>query len=463
MLALPDGARANPRLAAQFEQLLDRVSALDVQALREGDGFTETRSEPAAIDELLNEAMFEPPKPAATTAETVMLDLERTRFDLDIPASEKVLSYVELFQGRLHDFMAAGLDRSLRYLPMIREVFAAEGVPPDLAYVPLIESAFKSTALSRARARGMWQFMPGTGVEYGLRQTWFVDERADPEKATVAAAKYLKSLYAFFDEDWNLALAAYNSGPGRVQGAIRRARTSDYWKLTAGTRFLPRETREYVPMIMAAMIVAKNPTLYGFEVGTANRLAYERVTVPNALDLKIVAEWINVSVDELRELNPELRRTTTPMSEHELKVPLGTAPTLRARLANIDSSLFVQFTFHTVKRGETIATISRRHKITQAELRLANDLTPRSRIRLNQSLMIPQRTTNALPSATMAARTAAAPVATEASGPTTYRVRRGDTLFRIARQFDTTVDVIKRLNRLRSDTINVGDRLTVRQ
>jgi membrane-bound lytic murein transglycosylase D len=462
MLALPDGARANPRLAAQFEQLLDRVSALDVQALREGDGFTETRSEPAAIDELLNEAMFEPPKPAATTAETVVLDLERTRFDLDIPASEKVLSYVELFQGRLHDFMAAGLDRSLRYLPMIREVFAAEGVPADLAYVPLIESAFKSTALSRARARGMWQFMPGTGVEYGLRQTWFVDERADPEKATVAAARYLKSLHSFFDNDWNLALAAYNSGPGRVQTAIRRARTSDYWKLTSGTRFLPRETREYVPMIMAAMIVAKNPTLYGFEVGTANRLAYERVTVPNALDLKIVAEWINVSVDELRELNPELRRTTTPIGEHELKVPLGTAPTLRARLATIDSSFFVHFTFHTVKRGETVSTIARRHKITQAELRLANDLTVRSRIRINQSLMIPQRTTNALPSATTA-RAAAAPVATQASGARTYRVRRGDTLFRIARQFDTTVDVLKRLNRLRSDSINVGDRLTVRQ
>jgi membrane-bound lytic murein transglycosylase D len=462
MLALPEGARANPRLAAQFEQLLDRVSALDVQALREGDGFTETRSEPAAIDELLSETMFEVPKPAATTAETVAMDLARTKFDLDIPQSEKILSYVELFQGRLHDFMAAGLDRSLRFLPMIREVFAEEGVPADLAYVPLIESAFKSTALSRARARGMWQFMPATGIEYGLRQTWFVDERADPEKATVAAAKYLKSLHAFFDGDWNLALAAYNSGPGRVQTAIRRARTNDYWKLTAGTRFLPRETREYVPMIMAAMIVAKNPSLYGFDVGAANRLAYDRVTVPNAVDLKIIAEWIDVSVEELRDLNPELRRTTTPMGGHELKVPIGTAPTLRARLATVDSSLFVQFTFHTVKRGETVATIARRHKITQAELRLANDLTPRSRLRVNQSLMIPQRTANALPSAP-AARTASAQTTTGASGPLTYRVRRGDTLFRIARQFDTTVDVLKRLNSLRSDNINVGDRLTVRQ
>src|SRR5690606_19410855 len=149
MLALPQGARSNARLEAQFERLLDRISALDVQALREGDGFTETRSEPAAIDELQKEAMFEPPKPAATTRETVMADLARTEFDLNIPANEKVLSYVELFQGRLKDFMSEGLARSLRYLPMIRQTFEAEGVPADLAYVPLIESAFKPTALSR--------------------------------------------------------------------------------------------------------------------------------------------------------------------------------------------------------------------------------------------------------------------------------------------------------------------------
>jgi membrane-bound lytic murein transglycosylase D len=461
LLALPNGARSYPRLVARFEQLLDRVSALDVQALREGDGFTETSSEPAAIDELLSEAMFEPPKPAATTRETVEMDLARTSFDLEIQANEKVLSYVELFQGRLREFMAAGLDRSLRYLPMIRQAFEAEGVPADLAYVPLIESAFKPTALSRARARGMWQFMPTTGREYGLRQTWFVDERADPEKATVAAAQYLKSLHAFFDGDWNLALAAYNAGPGRVQTAIRRARTSDYWKITASTRYLPRETRQYVPMIMAATLIARNPALYGFEIGTSNALAYERVVVPNALDLKIIAEWIEVSVEELRELNPELRRTTTPMGDHDLKVPLGTAPTIRARLAIVDPSLFVQFTFHSVKRGETISTIARKYRITQADLRLANDLTTRSRIRVNQSLLIPQRTANALPSASSARASADLPP--PAPGPLTYRVQRGDTLFRIARLFDTTVDILKRLNRLRSDTINVGDRLTVRQ
>jgi membrane-bound lytic murein transglycosylase D len=459
MLALPDGARSSPRLAARFELLLDRISALDVQALRDGDGFTETSSEPAAIDELLNEGMFERPTPAATTAETVAQHLARTSFDLDIRPNDKVLSYVELFQNRLHDFMAAGLERSLRYLPMIRQAFAEAGVPADLAYVPLIESAFKTNALSRARARGMWQFMPATGREHGLKQTWFLDERSDPEKATAAAAEYLKSLHAFFG-DWNLALAGYNAGPGRVQTAIRRAKTEDYWKITASTRYLPRETREYVPMIMAATLIAKDPALYGFEIGSSNPLAYDRVVVPNALDLKIIAEWIGVDVEELRELNPELRRTTTPVGEHEVKVPLGTAPTLAAKLATADSSLFVRFDYHTVRRGETLSTIARRYKITLPDLRLANELTTRSRIRANQTLLIPQRTTNALPTAP---GTATVVAATPPAGLMTYRVRRGDTLFQIARRFDTTVDFLKRLNRLNSDRINVGDRLTVSQ
>lgn len=464
LLAQPGGARSSSRLSAQFDQLLDRISAFDLLALREGDGFTEARSEPAAIDQLLTDTVFERPAPMATTAETVMADLSRQHFDLDIPANEKVLSYVELFQGRLHDFMAAGLERSLRYLPMIREVFEAEGVPPDLAYVPLIESAFKNNALSRASARGMWQFMPGTGKEHGLDQTWFVDERADPHKATQAAALYLKWLRDFFDGDWNLALASYNAGPGRIQTAIKRARTSDFWKLTQKTTFLPRETREYVPMIMAATIIAKNPSLYGFDIGTVDPLAFELVTVPNALDLKVIAEWADTSVDTLRELNPELRRTTTPMGDHELKVPLGTAPTVRTKLATADPALFVHFNFHTVRRGETLTSVARRYKLSLSELRQANDLTAKSRVRPNQTLMIPQRAAVALPSATAArAATAAAAAPRTSSVGRTYQVQRGDTLFGIARQFDTTVDVLKRLNRMQSDRLTVGARITVRQ
>ena len=276
-------------MAAAFDQMLDRISALELIALREGDGLTEAKSEPAAIDELLSAAVFERPQPAATTGETVREDLDRTPHDLDIPANNRVLSFVELFQGRLHDFMASGLQRAHQYLPMIRRVFQEEGLPEDLAYVPLIESAFKPTALSRANARGMWQFMLGTGQDYGLHQNWFVDERADPEKATRAAAQYLKTLRDSFDGDWNLALASYNAGPGRIQRATERARTTNYWDLTATSRYLPRETCDYVPMIMAATLIAKNPALYGFDDSGGNPLSFERVSVPNALDLKIIS------------------------------------------------------------------------------------------------------------------------------------------------------------------------------
>src|SRR5690606_10882885 len=190
-----------------------------------------------------------------------------------IPLNDRVLHYVELFQGRLRGHLQAGLDRGTRYLPMIHQVFLDEGVPLDLAYVPLIESAFKPTALSRASARGMWQFMRGTASDMGLKQDWYIDERADPEKATVGAARYLKVLYGMFS-DWHLALASYNGGPGRVQRAMKASGRDDFWTLSSSTRYLPRETREYVPMILAAIIIARNPAQYGFEIEPTEPLAY---------------------------------------------------------------------------------------------------------------------------------------------------------------------------------------------
>lgn len=465
LLALPAGARAETSTAAVFDRLLDRISALELLALREGDGRTETDSEPAAIDVLLDDAVFERPAPAATTAETVRADLARTPVGIDIPANDRVLSFVELFQTRRSEFIVDALERGRRYLPMIRQVFAEEAVPEELVYVPIVESAFKPNALSRVSARGLWQFMPATGLEYGLRQTWFVDERSDPEKATRAAARYLKALHRMFDGDWNMALASYNAGPGRVQRAAQRAGIDDYWRLASSARFLPRDTRDYVPMIMAAILIARNPSLYGFNVGAGVPMAFERVEVPGAIDLKIVAEWCGVTADELRALNPELRRTTTPVGVHSLKVPIGTASTVQRELAS-GADLIVQFAFHSVKRGETLAAIARRYHVSTEELRAANDLPARARLRVRQELMIPQRSAQALPSpvarlASSAPAAASKTVASSMPRPTTYRVQRGDTLYAIARRFDTTVDAIKRLNRLRSNTINIGDRLTV--
>jgi membrane-bound lytic murein transglycosylase D len=472
ILETPGGPRSEPRLARAFERLLDRISALDVQALREGDGFTEAKSEPAVIDALLGATTFEtPPQPTLTTAETVAEDLATTKHELPIAMNEKVLSYIELFQGRLRQFLEDGLNRSQQYLPMIQAVFKKEGLPMELAFVPLVESGFKPNALSRASARGMWQFMQGTAQEHGLRQNWFLDERSDPEKATVAAAQYLKTLSGMFDGDWNLALASYNAGPGRIMRATRQSKSFDYWKITSSTRYLPRETREYVPMIQAAIIIASNPERYGFEIDAPTPVAYDVVSVNGALDLKFIAEWAGVAIEDIQKLNPELRRTTTPLGSHDLKVPLGTGATVKQKLATADPSLFVTFKFHTVKRGETVTSIARRYNLKTTDLRAANDLSASARLKANTTLRIPERSTSALPTAPSSSRptavaSARTPASTSASGSQStpvYRVKRGDTLFSIARLFDTTVGELKKLNSLRSDAIGIGDRLRVRR
>ena len=287
LLESPDGARADARLREHFDRLVDRISALEQGALAKGDGFTETVTEPAPIDALLAIETFDATAPKPATAETVQADLETTTHDIPIPTNDRVLRYVELFQGRLREFLTEGLSRGAQYLPMIQSTFRAEGLPLDLAYVPLIESAFKPSALSRTKARGVWQFMRGTALENGLKADWYLDERADPEKATVAAAKYLKTLYGMF-EDWHLALASYNGGPGRMQRALKRSRQNDFWLLTANKRYLPRETRDYVPMILAAVLIAKNPAQYGFEIVPRCRRRLKPCWFPAR---SIFAEW----------------------------------------------------------------------------------------------------------------------------------------------------------------------------
>src|SRR5262249_9654696 len=255
LLGYPFGARTEPRIREHFDRLVDRISAYEVRALASGDGFTEKTYEPASIDELLAlSSTFGTPAAPQNLKDAVRSDLQSAPRDIPIPLNQRVLSYIELFQWRLHDFIEEGMRRGSKYLPMIQNVFRAEVLPLDLAYVPLTESAFKPNALSKANAKGVWQFMAGTASENGLRRDWYIDERSDPEKATVAAAKYLHVLSDLFSGDWHLALASYNGGPGRLQRAMKTARLDDFWKLTEKSKILPRETREYVPMILAAIV-----------------------------------------------------------------------------------------------------------------------------------------------------------------------------------------------------------------
>jgi membrane-bound lytic murein transglycosylase D len=477
LLESPYGARTDARLREHFDRLVDRINAHEVTALAQGDGFAETQSEPASIDELLKIATF--PKPAADveTKEAVKADLASNAHDVPIPQNPRVLSYVELFQGRLRDYIQESLTRGAKYLPMIQDVFRAEGLPLDLAFIPIIESGFKTNALSRASAKGPWQFMTPTAREQGLKYNWYVDERSDPEKSTMAAAKYLKVLSKMFDGDWHLVLAAYNGGLGRLQRAMKKGRTDDFWELSETSKFLPKETREYVPMILAAMIVGRNPAQYGFELAAADPIAYDKVPVSRAIDLRRVAEWTGTTIDEIRSLNPELRRWTTPVKQpdFQLKLPVGTGAQFQAALAAATPADLTALSWHTVKRGESIATIARKLKVSRADLAEANSLSVRSRVRVGQELVIPRapatllatRTERTAPAVTVASRSlgghTTVPAAPKSSSPIVYKVKRGDTLFGIAQLFDTTVAQIKSWNKLRGNALAIGTRLKIHQ
>jgi len=475
LLESPYGARTDSRMREHFDRMIDRINAYELTALSQGDGFAEKKGEPASIDELLKIATFPKPDADAQTTEAVKQDLASTAHDIPIPQNAKVLSYVELFQGRLRDFIQDGLTRGTKYLPMIQSVFRAEGLPLDLAYIPIIESGFKPNAVSKASAKGPWQFMKATALENGLHHDWFIDERSDPEKATLAAAKYLKTLNKLFDGDWNLVLAAYNGGLGRVQRAVKRSGTEDFWELAQSSRYLPKETREYVPLILAAIIVAKNPAQYGFDIVAHDPLAYDKVTVPRAIDLRRVAEWTGTSIDEIQALNPQLRRWTTPVKypTFELKVPAGTGEKFQSRLADATPADMTALKWYTVKKGETLSTIARKLSVSRVDLAQANNLSVKSRVSGGQELIIPRapatilasRSDRSVPSE-VASRsfsgTAAVP-ATSQRTPTSivYRVKRGDTLSSIADLFDTTVAKIKSWNKMHGNALTAGTRLKI--
>jgi membrane-bound lytic murein transglycosylase D len=477
LLQSPYGARHDARLREHFDQLVDRISAYEVTALAEGDGFTEKKYEPASIDSLLELSTFATTTPSPALQHTVESDLANTAHDVPIPQNARVLNYIELFQGRLREWIADGLRRGARYLPMIQNVFRAEGLPLDLAYVPLIESAFRPNAVSRAKATGVWQFMAGTAVAHGLKRDWYVDERSDPEKATKAAARYLQTLSGLFDGDWHLALASYNGGPGLVQRAMRKSGLEDFWSLSEKPRLLPRETREYVPMILAAIVIARNPVQYGFDIAAPPPVDYDRITVSKPVDLRRVAEWAGTSIEGIKDLNPELRRGTTPVKDpdYELKVPKGSAAAIEERLATMAPEDLAALKWYQVKRGETLSTIARKLGVSRANLANANYLSVRATVAAGQKLVIPVEPTLLLagrtdrPAPYTESRTAVSPERMK-DGPSAvrpekvklvYEVKPGDTLSSLARLFHTTVASLKVWNRLRGDALTPGAKLTV--
>jgi membrane-bound lytic murein transglycosylase D len=361
--------------------------------------------------------------------------------DLPLTVNDSVLQYLSYFStSRGRAVVEHGLERAGRYNEMIRRTLKAEGVPQDLIYLAQAESAFLPQAVSRSGARGIWQFMPYRGREYGLERTYWIDERSDPEKATHAAAQHMKDLYAMFG-DWYLVLAAYNSGPGNVTKAVERTGYADFWELQK-RHALPRETQNYVPIIIALALVAKDPVLYGVQVVPEKPPAVETVKPGHPVDLHLVADATGADLEDLRLLNPALLRGVTPNdSAFILVLPKGTGQKFADNIQRVPIDKWTSWRLHSVEGGETLADVARHYRVTVPAIENANHLEAHATLPAGFLLNVPT----------------APPVVKLVH----YRVQKGDTLEGIAERFDVTVAEIRRWNHISGPKAPRGARLRI--
>ena len=309
-----------------------------------------------------------------------------TTYDYPIDLNDKVLTWVSLFSTTKRGFMENALGRASMFLPMIRQVFAEEGVPSDLAYLAVIESGFRNEAKSRAKAVGMWQFIRSTGRIYGLNGNAWVEERRDPIKATRAAARYLRRLYEITG-DWYLAASSYNAGPLTLDRATQNVGTRNFWDLSR-SRWLRTETKNYVPELCAAIIVGRNPDRYGIHIAPLVPYVYETVAVSSMTSLTVLARCAGTDAAMLKTLNPELLRGSTPPGTYQLRVPPGKAMDCLRQLAHMPAGKRLDFQTYRVKKGDTLAKVARRFKLTADDLLAANDLAA-NQFRPGRRLLVP--------------------------------------------------------------------------
>jgi membrane-bound lytic murein transglycosylase D len=440
----PVDVKSDDRLQQEFDKITEEISNLEKLAFKEGDGFAEQQPEPAPIDEA-NQVTFPADPSVIAKAEA---DLKNTRSDLPLMINDYVAGYINYFSTRGRGVFEGAWTRSGRYREMILRIFKEEGVPQDLIYMAQAESGFKPLALSRARARGMWQFMASRGVGYGLRRSWWVDDRQDPEKATRAAARHLKDLYNQFG-DWYLAMAAYNSGPGNVQQAVRRTGYADFWELYK-RNVLPAETKNYVPIILAMTIMSKNPAQYGLDaVQPDQALKYDVVKVDYPVDLRLVAECVDVPVEQLIDLNPSLLRRTTPKDQpFDLRLPDGSKEKYEAAIATIPVEKRVAWRFHKVQPGDTLAAIARKYRTTERAISQANDLQS-TELTKEVKLVIPVNGSGAN-GKIVYSRYASH-----------YKTHTGDTVLTVAEDFGVPPDRLRRWNGLKGNELRRGRILVI--
>ncbi|HEU4682245.1 MAG TPA: LysM peptidoglycan-binding domain-containing protein, partial [Gemmatimonadales bacterium] len=407
-----------------------------------------TRGESVATEELAN---------------AVTWDIDVETFN----SHARVQYYLDFFQGKGRERMGIWLTRMPRYEVMIRERLQRENLPGDLVYLALIESGFSNTATSRAKAVGMWQFMKATAKGYGLRVDSWVDERRDPFKATDAAVRHLRDLNRRFGSLY-LAAAAYNAGSGKVSRGLRRLPSDDsdapdsdatFFRL-ADTKLLRRETKDYVPKLIAAALIAKEPQRYGFRPGPAELVAYDSIVVPDMTGLDVIARLADTTVAAIRELNPQYLRLTTPPGKRSMiRIPLGHGPMTVAAYAELPPRQRVTFIEHFVGRGETLSGIAQRYRVSQSMLFAANPKVKSRALRIGQRIVVP---TGGMPSTKVARRMAEPVVAAGTTPRTFHRVKRGETISELADEYGVSQRELLDWNRLdRKGRIRAGQRIRV--
>jgi membrane-bound lytic murein transglycosylase D len=437
----------DPQLSAEFERVVDAINTLEMEALKQGNGFA-PRTESTPVD-VANDVTYAVDPALKALAQA---DLKTTQSDLPLVLNDYVASYINYFTNTRigHNTLVNSLTRASKYKQMIQRVLAEEGVPQDLIYQAVAESGFQPQIRNaRSGAGGMWQFMPGDAYA-PPRSAWY-DQRFDPEKSTRAYARYIKYLYNQMG-DWYLAMASYDWGAGNVQRAVQRTGYADFWELYRRNA-LPQETKNYVPIILAATIMAKNPKQYGLDgIITDAPLITDTVATNYSVDLRLVADIVEAPVQEIVALNPSLLRMATPPDDSfDLHLPPGTKDLYNKRIAEIPVDRRKSWRFHKVAAGETLEEIARSYHVSATEIAFVNQLgngadnSAAGSISGIESLIIP----------------VAAVSSSSTVRSTRYVARKGDTLVTVADRFNVSVEQLRSWNHLRGTSIVPGHSLYV--
>jgi membrane-bound lytic murein transglycosylase D len=438
----------------------------------------ERRSQVAALslESNLAQALEIPPTESFTLdeAERINSDIELKLPEENLPDSDipltlnsKVEYFINYFQTSARDVFARWLSRSERYVPMMKQVLKKEQLPEELIYLAMIESGFSPHAFSVASAVGPWQFMSATGKRYSLRIDQWIDERRDPLKSTVAAAMYLKELYGIFNKDWYLAAAGYNAGENKILRAIDMYNSRDFWQLSKGS-YLKRETKDYVPKLLAAAIIAKEPAKYGFsDVAYLAPIELDTVRIPSPTDLELVAKICGVPYQTIRDLNPELRRWSTPPDYpgYELKIPKGMKATFEAKLAKIPEQFRytekVLYTRYRAGKRDTLASVAKRFGTTPGTIAELNHLGRKTRVK-GKTLTVPTMTAPSETWTEVALSDGGKEGAEGKEFNKYYTVKKGDTLYSLAAKFNISARFLDAWNNLKGKlALRPGNRIIV--